>query len=520
MCKRLSRLLPPLLLACCFLFSVAAYARLGGHYADADLASEMVLADLLNREGRLLTDSWTYSSELRVVSPVPLYQLGLRLFSSWHAARVFAVAAMLLALLACFLYCARACGLNAGGLYTAAVLALPFSSVYADFAAYGCYYSVFLCLVFLMLGLILRAEEPRRGPLRPALLFALALWGGLGGVRLVMTFASPLFLAFLPEVPRAMRGAKTLREGLRRYPRRPALAFALAGAGMLLGFVINSRVLSRFFTFDSYTATAVTEPDVELAFYQLTEAARFFGFREASRLLSLRGLLSLASLALMGLAFAAPLRRPADGAEKPFAHRILAGYAFFAVCLGVAVNLLTENIACQYYLPGLIALLMTLDRRAAEQPWPRALKTCVCCAFVGVFAANTWVFVREDLPREPAPAEQAAAWLAEEGLARGYATFWNGAVMTMAGGGSPEVWVLEEPTYSDGWRSLKLNEYLQEKRHGREDPEGPVFVYLSPEEAADPPAYLGAANRRADEGWGQVYVYESAEALKEGLDTP
>ena len=52
---------------------------MGGHRAG-EVASEMVLSDLLNREGRLVTDSWYYSSELRVVSPVPLYQLGLALF--------------------------------------------------------------------------------------------------------------------------------------------------------------------------------------------------------------------------------------------------------------------------------------------------------------------------------------------------------------------------------------------------------------------------------------------------------
>ena len=125
--KNRGRLLPAALLILAFATSVAAYARLGRHYPDADLASEMVLSDLLNREGRLVTDSWYYSSELRVVSPVPLYQLGLALFSSWHAARVFAVSVMLALTLACFLYMARSCGLAAGGLYAAAVLALPAS---------------------------------------------------------------------------------------------------------------------------------------------------------------------------------------------------------------------------------------------------------------------------------------------------------------------------------------------------------------------------------------------------------
>lgn len=95
------------------------------HNLDADMSSEMIYADLLNREGRLLTDSWYYSSELRTVSPVPLYQLGLLLFDSWHAARVFGTALMLAGILASFLFFARRAKMGEAGVYMAAVLAMP-----------------------------------------------------------------------------------------------------------------------------------------------------------------------------------------------------------------------------------------------------------------------------------------------------------------------------------------------------------------------------------------------------------
>ena len=518
--KNRGRLLPAALLILAFATSVAAYARLGRHYPDADLASEMVLSDLLNREGRLVTDSWYYSSELRVVSPVPLYQLGLALFSSWHAARVFAVSVMLALTLACFLYMARSCGLAAGGLYAAAVLALPFTRVYAEFSVYGCYYSVFLGIIFLLLGLLMRMDREKGRVRRLALIAALSLWGGLAGVRLLMMFALPLGLALVWEGLHALRGEKELSLALRSLPLWQLAAAGLCFALLLAGFVLNTRVLSRFFTFDSYGATRILEPDAELLSYQFTEAVEFFGFREASSLLSLRGLLSLLSLAVTAFAFASPAAalREEEGAFT--APRLLAGYALFAALCGIGVNLSTGNFGCQYYLPGLLAMIAVLDRRIDRANLPRPLVRLLGLIFVGVFALNAAVYVREDLAHRATDQEQAAAWLQDAGLRQGYATFWNGANLTQATDGALEVWVLEEPTYSDGWRSLKLNAYLQEKRHFAEDPQGEVFVYLSPEEALNAPRWADAAHLAHADDWGSVYRYESAAALKELLDTP
>lgn len=47
------------LLVCvlCLAVSVGAYARYGRHNLDSDISSEFVLAQLLNEEGRLITDS-------------------------------------------------------------------------------------------------------------------------------------------------------------------------------------------------------------------------------------------------------------------------------------------------------------------------------------------------------------------------------------------------------------------------------------------------------------------------------
>ncbi len=157
----------------------------------------MVLAAQLNREGVFLSENWLYSTELRVISPVPLYQLGLRLFDSWHAARTFAVAVVLLCVLAASLFMMRQLGLWQSAPWFAVILSLPFSGTYAYIVMYGCFYAVHLALSFVMVGLTARyGRRGLTGGWLPLLLLAvLGFAGGLGGVRMMAMLIVPMAAA-------------------------------------------------------------------------------------------------------------------------------------------------------------------------------------------------------------------------------------------------------------------------------------------------------------------------------------
>ena len=157
------RALPWAALMAAYVVSLVFYGLYGSHNLDADISSEMILASILNKEGSLttLTKSWLYSTELRIVSPVPLYQMGLRLFSSWHAAHTFAVALILLMIALSTVFMAREAGFGESGPWLAAVLMLPFSRIYAYIVIYGGFYSMHLVCSFMLLGLICRCA--RRG---------------------------------------------------------------------------------------------------------------------------------------------------------------------------------------------------------------------------------------------------------------------------------------------------------------------------------------------------------------------
>ena len=132
--KKIIRILLPLLVCiACLAISVGTYAVYGQHNLDSDISSEFILAQLLNEEGRFfLTDSWFYSTELRIVSPVPVYQLAMMLTDNWHVARTISIAVLLTGVVAAFVYMIRGMGASTkSALLCAGALILPLTEYHS-----------------------------------------------------------------------------------------------------------------------------------------------------------------------------------------------------------------------------------------------------------------------------------------------------------------------------------------------------------------------------------------------------
>ena len=181
-----SKGLPWVVLVVAYLMTVMFQALYGMHNLNADVSSDMVLAQLLNEEGSLLSNNWYYSTELRLVSHVPVYQLGMLLFDSWHAVRTFAIAVLLAGAALSLIYVLRGVGLQKCAPYAATAIILPFSGAQDFLFVYGLCYTVWFIVTCLMLGLIFRLNQPkgRKGRLFWIVLISVA--GGMGGLRMFM----------------------------------------------------------------------------------------------------------------------------------------------------------------------------------------------------------------------------------------------------------------------------------------------------------------------------------------------
>lgn len=521
----LAAALPYLVLAMAIAVSAYAIFALGPHNLDADSASEMLLAELQNREGTLLTDSWYYSSELRTVSPVPLLQLGLLIFpNDWAMARALASLLMLLGAAASALYFGHAARLGAAGVYAAAILAMPFSQTYAFSAFFnGGYYCVYLMLTPVILGLVLSLSRGRVG-VKLTLIALLSLWGGTAGVRMMLFLALPLAMALGLELALAMRASERLADALSGEVRMPLLGALLACAMTAAGYLINALILAGKYDFADYGGIAMSMPSSELFFAQMAGIAEFFGVRASGALVGVRGAASLLSLLAMGAcgyALIVMIGRCRRG-ELGFANRVILRFGAASLLLGVAVNVVTEQYYVRYYLPALMLLIVLLMMCWSGTPCrSRLLASAVPLCLCGVFALSSLVYVRQELRADKAPYEQAADWLAENGYTQGYATFWNGATLTEASDGAITVYTLPDPYWQDDWKNLTLNAFLQEKAHFELTPGdigGPVFVLLSGVEleAQDVP-FMDEAHLAHACDAGNIYIYDSAQALYDTL---
>ncbi|MBQ9007998.1 MAG: hypothetical protein IJ088_01525 [Clostridia bacterium] len=504
---RISKLIPWLLLGLALALSLFVYARYGLHTLDADQSSEFVLANHLNQKRALLSTDWFYSTELRTVSPVPIYQLGLALFPSWHAARLFSILIIALGTTAAFLFAARQAGCQEEAIYCAACFILPYSKVHAFLFSWGGFYSMYLILGCLALGLILSIDRTGHSIPKLLLLIFLGIWSGTAGIRMFMIFGVPFLFACLVSRLKAP-SLSTLGKTSNSRLLITAGVFLLS---MLTGYLINRFILSPRFHYKEY-GTLITDTFQFSEFLKhIDELINYFGYKANTVIVSLDGgisfLLILLVFALLSIPFVLLRHRP-----LPYHQRLLAVFAvsaiFFVWLLDcVAVGYSATPYAVGYFMMGLLFALLSVFL-AIRYFCPAILQKCLMVALTLLFFGNTVSFVRRDIPSHDLQQAKAAAWLEENGYTTGYATFWNGNLLTEFSNGKLDVYIYAS------WQSRKPYEWLQTVQHATQQPDGPVFLYTDTEELAlSAPPCLSEDHLVYAEGAVRIYSYDHAEDI-------
>ena len=110
--KRTTYMILLLWTAVCFALLVVDWCCWAPNRLDADMASEQLLANLLAQEGSVMSTSWYYSTELRVLNTQLVMAPLFRLFTSWHTVRVVGSVVLILLYLAAWFWFGRSAKLN------------------------------------------------------------------------------------------------------------------------------------------------------------------------------------------------------------------------------------------------------------------------------------------------------------------------------------------------------------------------------------------------------------------------
>lgn len=455
---------------------------------DPDMSSELVMSKLLNEEGKPISDSWYYSTEVDVINTQLIYAPLFGLTNNWHAVRLVGNAILTLMLLLSAAFACWRLGIRRMMPLAGILLLSPLCILYFNAVLLGSYYVPQLIFSFVLLGLLaqsIQSCQRRLGTLFA--LFVVSLASGLNGMRQLALFHAPVLPACLMLMLLYRRSPDAARV------RRLLGAYAAALLGGIVGWLINAACLAPRYGVVSNIDEVFP---IGLHFQALGEVlggmGAFFGLRELpfSTQDVLSSLFALGFLTFSAISAVAALRAQSRSPE----HALLALTALCGAGVYLAVYTFTSMpYHANYCIPFLIffcllpaALLERLPNLRIAFP---ALLCCLALLFGGsVLSCRTYAYENAALPHlrwfknDNAELIELADELLAKGYDTGYSTFWHaGNSMTELSNGAIEMYHwngLGEPLCEKDDID-NLYPWLQKKSHFDQPPQGRFFLMFS-----------------------------------------
>lgn len=514
--------LPWLWMAAAYLFDLWYQLVPGKWIVDSDLASEMILSDLLNKEGTIISHNWFYSTELKVVNLQWFYRLGLLIFpNDWHLARTFGMAITLALFAAAMLFFVKCAGLGRAGLWMVGTLLWPFGQHYLVYAIYGGYYLVYTFFYMLVLALVLRSlnADKKHCALQWVLACVITAVAGMNGVKQLMVFHAPLCLAAAILLVLALHSCgktdwKAALDVCRKEVRLLAASLVTAVAAAA-GYFVSNAVLSRMYDFKSYNFIVWNRDEDWFTLDRiLMDFFHEFGYENGSGVFHFGGVAAAVGLLLGCWMFFCIVRLllRLDKLERNDKLLVLLLVAMLAVC-GVAYTYFHEYYLYFWLMNMPVAIAVMAVEIKTEDFHILGARQLLGVGLAACFTFCAVSTVRQE-QEHPYLAHKglntAAEWLVDNGYTQGYSTFWNGNAMTELTSGKLEVWTLQSLDRDD------VPNWLQPKSHLTTDPEHP-FLLIDTE--TDGPAenakliQYGDCTEVYNDGRYVIYDFADADAL-------
>ncbi len=530
--KRIGLFASILFFCAAFLFAAILSFDASENILDADASSELVLSNLLASEGRILSPNWYYSTELRVVNTQLVYSLLFQVSNDWSLVRFLGSVILQALLVLSYGYMGKQIGLSWPKIFlTAGFVLLPTSVTYARFVLFHCYYTPNLILGFLIVGLLLsirnhRQESILKKGIRIGAFALVCFLSGLGGVRQLLTTIAPLMAVslyfFMGDARADQRGKSSIQKRIAPL-LNPASGLLAAGAG----YLINSLVLAKTYSFHVYNSLQIQYPTAARLDHLFQNWIHLFGFQTAYPAVSLGGILSVSSaLCAVGILWAA--WHNAHQAERDLTkERFLPAFFLTALVVNTLVFWIGEEFYQSYYLPVTVlaipVIAVGLGETGLFSRWMRLFTGF----FIIVLVANSIVTGQflltrpydATIPYDGLAGYQnihlvediscAEEFLEENGYTFGYATYWNANILTELSDGKIRSANLLYP-------EIGCREWLTRKDYRNMDGDvGEVFLLLTQKEYGEHPdnELMLAGEEVYQDDYYLIFSYESNQAV-------
>ena len=488
--NKIRELFSPILFLCVGYVIVVSYIFL---YHDkiitSDNAADLILANLLNKEGALWTKNFFYSTEIILFDTQFVFKPALLLFpGDWTAARLFASATMLLICFISMLFFVRSLKIGPRGLWAVAFCAFPIGARYVITVSYGAFYIPHLVFSFVVLAIFFYSLKVDKNKFLciSVIGFVISMLSGMRSIRTLMQLNIPLFLTalvlFLIERYGLWGKVKFLSRE-RRYGKKALVSASVMLISSVIGYGFNVLWLSGHFYYTDYNTSTWSFFSLTKMISCVSDYIGSFGYHEGTEILSVAGISSLFGL-LIGIAvFLAMLLllfKFSDILTDEEYFMVL--YTFILFCLCVFIFAHNDVYFYQYWVPvmpfGYIVLAIAIKYIYLKKPNLNKLKYDILIGLIPFFACIGWLLMPFTTSDDSWSLLPVAYWLNDNmEYTKGIATFWNSDIITELSDGRIEMWTV------DGFEEMNCYTFLQETSHWNL-PEDDVFVIMSYDEYA------------------------------------
>ena len=484
---------------------------------NSDDAAEMILAQLLSDGNGVISRGWIYSSEIRILNTQLFRSLVFRITENWLAVRIAANVLMYVWLLLSYAFFMKQYVEDFRWFwYTAPLLFTPLSWYCYYVIGLMAYYIPHISIAFLILGLWGRLYhgKSRKKAAWICLLF-FSFMSGLGGTRLIFNTFIPMLTAMAVLYLVYSKEGDSLIGALKKFPY-----LWISTAVSFLGYAVNTKVLSQYYFFESFSSLHLRLPTFDSLQLVLRALINAFGYSEdyvpGTLIFSITGIYFILVL-LFILVFIVVLifiykKRQYLRKESMFLFTFASLGLFETVMLLIFSDM---GISPRFFIVNLVMFIPLAAVIGSEIPMTTCVKKSVMtagAALVIILGIGVFGFALDE--NQNSDKEECIAWLEENGYTFGYASFWNADVITELTSGNIEMVSLQ--VEDDGSVSqmvwlVKLDNLFPENI------DGPVFLLLNKNELSDyAPLVEGREAAYSDETY-RIFIFDDSYELSDLL---
>lgn len=490
---------------------------------DSDASSELLLAKHLAQTGQIVSQDWYYSTELRLINTqmvmAPLFHL---FGDQWNLVRSIGNMILYGLLVAGYLFLMKQMGVKLQwAVLTAAFLLLPFSRQYWTYVLFGAYYIPHLCFLFVAVGLFLRLQRVQGRKAKAAhggVLLALSFVLGMSTIRYLLIIFVPLLLAGCwVAVYQTLHG--TARKSLADLCRNRYFLWTAAMSAMsFTGYLVNSKILTKYFFYDSlndlhFTALKGSGGILTLLQERLQSFLIVVGYQPNVQVLSKRGILNVlimlmvVTITVLGVRLYRRLNWREDFQPK---------FSLLFCAMAFVTNLSAFICTDDYYAPryAILVLVWFMPVAALIFQYSHCALTRQTAALLCVVtvAASGYITLKDALPPGQDARKPYLTYLESQNLHFGYSTFWNANITTELSNGAVEIASVNlREKGLEPYHWLAPRQYFAPTYAAGE----PVFLLLTKEEAEKSAAAVKNGEKAYEDGQYVLYLYPSNTVFRE-----